>query len=41
MNADIKSPLLLKFLIALMLVGGMVGDIAMWSRALPLPDLSR
>jgi len=41
MNADIKSSLLLKFLLALMLVGGMAGEIAMWSRALPILDPSR
>jgi hypothetical protein len=41
MNVDIQSPSLLKFLLALMLVGGMAGEIAMWSRALPILDPSR
>jgi hypothetical protein len=36
MNVDIKSPLVLKLLIALMLAGGMVAEIAIWSGRLPV-----
>jgi hypothetical protein len=40
-NADIKSPLILKFLFALMLLGGIAGEIAMWTQALPVLNTSR
>jgi hypothetical protein len=36
MNVDIKSPLVLKLLFALMLTGGIVAEIAMWSGLLPV-----
>ncbi len=36
MNVDIKSPLVLKLLFGLMLVGGMAAEIAMWSGRLPV-----
>jgi|SRR6185437_3799905 len=41
MRADIQSPLVLKFLLALILVGEIIGEIAMWSRALPILDHPR
>jgi hypothetical protein len=36
MKADITSPLIMKFLFALMLLGGIAGEIAMWTQALPV-----
>ena len=36
MNVDIKSPLVLKLLLALMLTGGMAAEIAIWSGRLPV-----
>ncbi|SRR5712692_8832245 len=36
MNVDINSPLVLKLLFALMLTGGIVAEIAMWSGRLPV-----
>jgi hypothetical protein len=36
MNLEIKSPLVLKLLIALMLLGGIAVEIAMWSGLLPV-----
>jgi hypothetical protein len=36
MNVDIKSPLVLKLLFGVMLLGGIAGEIAMWSGRLPV-----
>lgn len=39
-NFDVQSPLVLKLLFALMLGGGIAGEIVMWSRSLPSPGIS-
>jgi len=39
MNYDIKSPLALKLLFALGLLGGMVAEFMMWSGRLPVPNV--
>lgn len=39
MNYDIKSPLVLKLLFAVMLLAGMAAEIAMWSGRLPVPTV--
>lgn len=36
MNIDIKSTIVLKLLVALMFIGGILVEIAMWSRRLPV-----
>lgn len=41
MNADIRSPLLIKLLFAVMLFGGIAAEIGMWSGSFPLPGFAR
>lgn len=37
-NVDIRSPMVLKLLFALMLLGGVVAEIVMWSNGLRVPN---
>ena len=39
MNVDIKSPLVLKLLFGIGLLGGMAAEIALWSGLLPVPTI--
>jgi hypothetical protein len=41
MNVEIKSPLVFKLLVALMLLGGMAAEISMWTQVLPVSNTLR